>query len=47
MYKDNNDYGYLQHSTAGKPMRTERVLIKNDGAGQEYRASGTEAGGTK
>lgn len=30
MYKDNNDYGYLQHSTAGKPMRTERVHIKNE-----------------
>lgn len=30
MCKDNNDYGYLQHSTAGKPMRTERVHIKNE-----------------
>lgn len=26
----NNDYGYLQHGTAGTPMRTERVSIKPD-----------------
>lgn len=27
---DTKDYGYLQHGKAGEPMRTERVLIKNE-----------------
>lgn len=30
MCKDNKDYGYLQHGTAGQPMRTEQVLVQNE-----------------
>ena len=30
MQETTNDYGYLQHGTAGQPMRTQRVLVQNE-----------------